>query len=183
MALHSISEAARLAGKARSTLHRHLEAGRLSRTTAPDGTPAIETAELVRVYGPLHALQAETGAPACPIGQRATPPSDTRDTPHEPARELAAELAGLQRGRIEALERRMAELEAERDAWRDQADAWREQARTALLRLPMPPASPMAPSGGPLEGSFDPPPGSPTQRSSGLLRRLRRAVAGVISPS
>ena len=49
----SISEAARLTGKNRRTLHRHIEAGRLSVSHDASGAPQIEIVELLRVYGPL----------------------------------------------------------------------------------------------------------------------------------
>lgn len=53
MALHGISEAARLAGKTRQTLHKDLKSGKLSSTPGADGRPKIETSELERVYGSL----------------------------------------------------------------------------------------------------------------------------------
>jgi len=48
MAIVSISEAARLIGKSRATVHRNIETGKLSRT--PDGK-GIDTSELLRVFG------------------------------------------------------------------------------------------------------------------------------------
>lgn len=53
MAKHNISEAARLAGKSRSTLHRHIKSGKLSKETDHSGDPVIDTSELKRVYGDL----------------------------------------------------------------------------------------------------------------------------------
>jgi len=50
MAVVSISEAATLTGKNRSTLHRHIATGKLSRVANGDG---LDTAELIRVYGAL----------------------------------------------------------------------------------------------------------------------------------
>lgn len=175
MAQHSISEAARLAGKARSTLHRHLADGRLSKTTAPDGLPVIDTAELVRVYGPLQALQSQSGVAPASVEQRASPPSDTRD------KGFRDEIDALRRERHAALERRVAELEAERDAWKAQAAAWQEQARVALLRLPVPtpPAStPATPLSGLPSAPSDPPEDETPVGPLGLLGRLRWAVAG-----
>ncbi|HEM8308183.1 DNA-binding protein [Providencia rettgeri] len=52
MALVSISEAARLTGKARSTLHKYIKQGKLSTTTDQNtGSKSIETSELIRVFG------------------------------------------------------------------------------------------------------------------------------------
>lgn len=47
----TISQAARLYGKARSTLHRAIEAGRLSCTVRGDGVRVIDLSELIRVWG------------------------------------------------------------------------------------------------------------------------------------
>lgn len=49
MAKISISEASRLTGKNRSTLHRHIKSGKLSKIMDGD-TPVLDTSELVRVY-------------------------------------------------------------------------------------------------------------------------------------
>ena len=55
MALVSITEAAKLVRRNRSTLYRDIERGRLSKTVTPDGETQIETSELLRTYGRLHA--------------------------------------------------------------------------------------------------------------------------------
>jgi hypothetical protein len=51
--LVSITEAARLAHKGRATLYRDIDKGRLSKTVAESGETAIDTSELIRVYGRL----------------------------------------------------------------------------------------------------------------------------------
>lgn len=51
MAWHSIKQAQELTGKARSTLYRDMNAGRLSYRTESDNRRSIETTELIRVYG------------------------------------------------------------------------------------------------------------------------------------
>ncbi|WP_272670035.1 DNA-binding protein [Providencia sp. PROV178] len=57
MALVSISEAARLTGKARSTLHKYIKQGKLSTTTDQNtGKKNIETSELIRVFGKISNL-------------------------------------------------------------------------------------------------------------------------------
>jgi len=61
MASVSISEAARLTGKARSTLHKYIKQGRLSVTTdAATGSKTIETSELIRVFGKITATHSDT---------------------------------------------------------------------------------------------------------------------------
>jgi hypothetical protein len=49
----SISEAARLTKKPRSTLHRHMNQGKLSKHQDGQGNPVLDVAELERVYGAL----------------------------------------------------------------------------------------------------------------------------------
>ena len=137
MALHSISEAHRLTGKARSTIRRDLKSGALSATSRPDGARAIDTAELVRVYGPLQKLQAQ----------------NSTELHSEPGGEVKRNPA------IEDLHRRLSEAEAraaraegERDTLRELADharedaaAWRERADRAdrLLADLRPPSEPL----------------------------------------
>ena len=54
MAQVSISEAARLTGKARSTLHKYIKQGKLSTTTDQNtGNKSIEISELIRVFGKI----------------------------------------------------------------------------------------------------------------------------------
>jgi len=59
MALVSISEAARLTGKSRRTLQRHIESGKLTKTYK-NSTPKIDTSELLRVYGEFIVTVANT---------------------------------------------------------------------------------------------------------------------------
>lgn len=54
MALVSITEAAKLVRRNRSTIYRDIEKGRLSKTVTPDGETQIDTSELLRAYGNLH---------------------------------------------------------------------------------------------------------------------------------
>jgi hypothetical protein len=54
MALVSITEAAKLVRRNRSTIYRDIEKGRLSKTVTPEGETQIETSELLRTYGRLH---------------------------------------------------------------------------------------------------------------------------------
>lgn len=54
--LHTLTEAIALTGKSRRTLYNHCDQGRLSYSIGPDGRRYFDTAELIRVYGPLHAI-------------------------------------------------------------------------------------------------------------------------------
>ncbi len=53
MARVSISEAARLTGKSRTTLHRLIKAGDLSTCSGERNAKMVDTSELLRVFGPL----------------------------------------------------------------------------------------------------------------------------------
>lgn len=53
MAIVSISEAAKLVGRSRRTLQRHISGGKLSKVTDATCGIGIDTSELIRVYGTL----------------------------------------------------------------------------------------------------------------------------------
>lgn len=81
----SISEAARLSGKNRRTLHRHIEAGRLSVSHDAAGAPQVQIVELLRVYGSLkqpQMSQPATGSASEAVSQQTTPEVET--LPHVP---------------------------------------------------------------------------------------------------
>src|SRR5215471_7089938 len=135
MAKLTISDAARVAGVARSTLHRAIKAGRLS--IDPDGH--LDTAELLRAGYTLHVAPPQ--GDATPLHDA---PPRTRSAQHPP---FPAELQALQavqqerdllrlerdvlRQQLEAAQRReQAAFERERDA-RDERQAARD--REALL--------------------------------------------------
>jgi hypothetical protein len=61
MALVSITEAAKLVRKNRSTIYRDIEKGRLSKAVSQDGETQIDTSELLRTYGRLHGSDASGG--------------------------------------------------------------------------------------------------------------------------
>lgn len=123
MAFHSISEAHRLTGKARSTIRRDLASGILSATDRPDGSRVIDTSELTRVYGPLQKIQERKLA-----GLQAEPWGELDRNPG---------VDDLRR-RLGEADARAARAEGERDALRELADharedaaAWRERADRA----------------------------------------------------
>lgn len=62
----TVTDAAKLYGKNRSTIHRHIEAGRLSCTFRGDGQRVIDLAELIRCYGEPSQLPAELQQDATP---------------------------------------------------------------------------------------------------------------------
>lgn len=111
MTLHSISEAARVAKKSRSTIHRHIKEGKLSKVIGADGRPAIETSELHRVYQDLSHSDSSS-----------TPEMVHHDTPRKTAS-------------TSALEAELAALRTERDYLKDERDRWVSQAERLTLLL------------------------------------------------
>ncbi len=53
MALVSISEAARLTKRSRTTIYRYRDEGKISISTDHQGNPVIDTSELLRVFGEI----------------------------------------------------------------------------------------------------------------------------------
>ncbi len=54
MAILSITEAARLFGKSRTTLYKYNKSGVLSFVVGDDGKPAVDMSEMLRVFGSVH---------------------------------------------------------------------------------------------------------------------------------
>jgi septal ring factor EnvC (AmiA/AmiB activator) len=146
MASIGLSEAARLTGKPRSTIHRAMKDGRLSYTIGPDGARLIDPAELERVY-PLQA-DSNTATDALSVSRNRLQHLD-----------LVAELAA-ERARVQGLEARLtdaqdqiADLRQQRD--REAMERAKTQTQlsevqtklTALLtdQRPAPPNPPPAP--------------------------------------
>jgi len=67
MALLSISAAARAAGRHRTTLQGHIKSGKLTVTQDAAGRPQIDTAELMRVYGPLTSCDSSASSTSSPL--------------------------------------------------------------------------------------------------------------------
>ena len=117
MAKLTISEASRIAGVARSTLQRAVQAGRLS--LSPDHT--VDTAELLRAGYTLHAARQPHDATAL---QDAAPRSSR--VPHDAAGPFPQELS--------LAKREIALLERERDMLRAALDAAAVREQVALER-------------------------------------------------
>lgn len=110
----SLTQAAKIAGKSKSTINRAIKSGKLSATRHDDGSYSIDGAELARVF-PI-------GTPSGSEWVSAAPPTEPTRTAMLEAENVALRTA-LDRER-EALD----EARADRDAWRQQA--------TALLAAP-----------------------------------------------
>jgi len=95
----SLGEAARHAGVSKTTIHRAIKSGRLSAQRNDDGTYSIDPAEVFRVF------PSEKRSVTVKVEQSETP-SPPPVTPSE----------------VALLRERIAELQADRDAWRTQAE-------------------------------------------------------------
>lgn len=75
MALVSVTEAARLTGKNRATIHRYIKQGKLSQISDATNTKKVDTSELIRVFGSLTATHA-TLSQSDAMQHDATPKTD-----------------------------------------------------------------------------------------------------------
>ena len=91
----NVSQAAIACGKSRTTIYRHIKAGKLSATPDPDGGYVIDPAELLRVYGPLKASPER-------------PPE--RSTEHHVAPSTPPETVTVTRAEYDAMREAMAKL-------------------------------------------------------------------------
>jgi len=105
----NLSEAARRAGVARTTLYRHIKAGKVSATTMHDGTRGIELSELLRAYG--DGSRAKGGPPP-----KNPPPATT-----ERLIQLDADIR-VEKAKTAMLERQLAEGLKREDWQRQQID-------------------------------------------------------------
>ena len=100
----NLSQAARLYGKSRMTLHRHCRSGRVTSRVSDDGQRLIDLSELIRAYGePLNSVTPDTPPEA---SQRYTP-GDTH--PDERDDLLLRELQAL-REQVTQLQEEVREL-------------------------------------------------------------------------
>jgi hypothetical protein len=107
----NVSQAAKAVKKARSTVNRDIENGKVSVTRNGKGQPYIEIAELERVYGTVNI---ETVAETVPIGQYGTPKNDNSDSVLNKEIELLRERLTDKDGVIDDLRRRLDQSEQER---------------------------------------------------------------------
>jgi hypothetical protein len=130
----SLRQASREAGISKSTLARAVASGRVSATRTEDGRLLFDPAEVHRVF-PLtpateRATESEPGAPGpCPSqGCRATEAEGQIATPPAPVEERLPEVGRLPavlelQARVRHLEERLAEIQRDRDEWRETAKA------------------------------------------------------------
>jgi hypothetical protein len=139
----NVSQAAKAVRKARSTINRDIDHGKVSVTRNGKGQPFIEVAELERVYG---AVNVDTVTESVPIGQYGTPKNDNSDSALIKEIELLRERLADKDSVIDDLRGR---LDAEAEARRIEGEERRKL--TALLtdqRQPQQPESLPAPRKG-----------------------------------
>ena len=112
MTLLTLTQAAKTAGIARSTLYRAIHNGRISVVSQPNGSKGIDTSELQRVFGPL---------------RRTTKPTGQYDAPQDVA---------LLQARINALERENGLLRDEIQASRERETKLLDVVSQGLLEGP-----------------------------------------------
>lgn len=131
MALVSISEAARLTGKARSTLHKYIKQGKLSTTTDHNtGRKNIETSELIRVFGK--------------ISNSSTTSSDSITSVSKLQPETPNDTQSLQ-AKLQLLEQENTHLKAEKELLSKNLDDIRQAMLLIESKLPTTP-EPVAPA-------------------------------------
>ncbi len=116
---YSLSAAARIADKSRTTIAAHIKSGKLSVTTGDDGNRSIDASELIRVYGDECDFEQATGA--------SKPTSNTK--PHPVA-------SGEQRAPAElhTVQQLMEREHKERDREREQLQARIDHLEDSLKR-------------------------------------------------
>ena len=122
---YSLGQAARAVGKAKSTLSRDVKSGKISAVRNPDGSVAIDPAELHRVYPPV---------------ERSNGSGNSRSNDSQPL-ELV-EATGFERREIELLrtlvtekDARITDLTADKDDLRRRLDTATQQLGEALQQV------------------------------------------------
>jgi DNA repair exonuclease SbcCD ATPase subunit len=119
----SISEAARMAGKSRITIHRHIEKGLVSKEIDETGSPVIDVSELERVYGSLRHDTASDGVAKEPHATAGTSnDSSVLQGETENLRERLSLLTNERERERQTLRETIDDLREDRDRWRAQAE-------------------------------------------------------------
>ena len=112
MTILTLTQAAKAAGVARSTLYRAIRKGRISVISQPNGSKGIDTAELMRVFGPL------------------------QDAAEQPQQSNPQQDVALLHARIDALERENILLRDEVQASRERENKLLDVVSRGLLEVP-----------------------------------------------
>jgi FtsZ-binding cell division protein ZapB len=119
----SLSEAARMAGKSRVTIHRHIEKGLVTKEIDETGNPVIDVSELERVYGSLRYDTATEDVSKEPHATGETSnDSSLLQMEIENVREHLSLLASERERERQTLRETIDDLREDRDRWRVQAE-------------------------------------------------------------
>jgi len=125
MTLIGLTEASKLTGKDKTTIHRAMKSGRLSFTVGGDGDRQIDPAELERVFP----IKPHDGEP--PIAPRHRKKAESN---HVQIAQLNAQLE-IERAKTAALQERLADKDGVIDDLRRRLDREGEERRQAQVRL------------------------------------------------
>lgn len=118
---YTLGEAAKAAGKSKTTLHRAIKSGRLSGYKATDGSYSIDPSELHRVFPPAPSVTGTDPLLRNDVEQQSNTVEKLR---------FQLELQEKERQRERALlQETIADLREDRDRWRQQATALLEDKR------------------------------------------------------
>jgi hypothetical protein len=163
---YTLGQAAKATGLSKPTIANAIKRGRISAQKDDIGQYAIDPAELHRVFPAVNQAEIQ--------GKRV----------HESSLEKSSEILAL-RGRVEALERLLKELERSRDSAETDKEAWKEEAAhlRKLLAAPPPvihtpaPAKDEAPAAPPVAVEPELQPQTVPNRGSFFGRIFGRAAA------
>jgi hypothetical protein len=110
---YTLNEAAKAAGKSKTTIHRALKSGKISARKLDSGAYAIDPSELHRVFPPVPKEQ----------------PKDTSWNGDETLRHQLKNLNDERQREREQMQEIIADLRHDRDKWRQQATALLEDKR------------------------------------------------------
>ena len=125
MALIGLTEAAKLTGKDKATIHRAMKSGRLSFTVGDDGERQIDPAELERVFP----IKPQDGEAEVALRNRKKPESN-----HMQIAQLGAQLES-ERAKTAMLQERLADKDTVIDDLRQRLDREGEERRQAQAQL------------------------------------------------
>lgn len=114
MATVSISEAARLIGKSRTTVHRYISSGKLSTCTDEYGVKKLDTSEILRIFGAfthVHHEHSDTVTDEQRVTQSRTSETD-KTKPLEHEIEHLRQLVTAQQSHIDSLKQAMLLIES-----------------------------------------------------------------------
>lgn len=111
---YTLGTAAKAVGKSKATISKAIKSGKISATKHDNGSYTIDPAELHRVYPPTPSETVD--------GEPSDTPKETVETPSEII---------LLQVKLEAAQKRIEDLEEDRDQWRQQANRLLSHSSTA----------------------------------------------------